>query len=99
MPIASHNDRIDEKGSEKASQSSLVAVGVRNAPRPRGTLILGNLLEAQRDPLGLFQRSLRDLGDHVGFRFGPFRYLLVNDPESVRHVLVDNNRNYRKSRS
>jgi cytochrome P450 len=100
MPSADPINRADHEASDETKRASaLVPIRAVDAPRPRGTLILGNLLEAQRDPLGLFQRSLRDLGDHVGFRFGPFRYLLVNDPEGVRHILVDNNRNYRKSRS
>jgi cytochrome P450 len=99
MPNARPNNRDPEESDPTRGGAPLVAVGARDAPRPRGTLIFGNLWEAQRDPLGLFQRSLHDLGDYVGFRFGPFRYLLVNDPDGVRHILVDNNRNYRKSRS
>jgi cytochrome P450 len=72
---------------------------VPHAPGPRGGLFFGSLFEAQRDPLEFFQRMIGEHGDYVGVRFGPFRYLIVNDPDSVRHVLVDNHRNYKKSRN
>ena len=38
-------------------------------------------------------------GDVVRFKFGPFDYYLVTDPEVVRHVLVDNAKAYTKSRN
>ena len=52
----------------------------RRAPTPRGVPFFGNLFEAWRDPIGLFQRATREHGDVVCFRFGPYRYFLVNDP-------------------
>jgi cytochrome P450 len=78
---------------------ALAAPMLPDAPGPRGSLFLGSLLEAQRDPLGFFQRSIAEHGEYVGVRFGPHRYLIVNDPEAVRRVLVDNHRNYKKSRN
>jgi cytochrome P450 len=78
---------------------ALLAPTATNAPGPRGGLFFGSLFEAQRDPLDFFQRMIGEHGDYVGVRFGPFRYLIVNDPDSVRHVLVDNHRNYKKSRN
>jgi cytochrome P450 len=78
---------------------ALTAPVVPNAPGPRGRLFFGSLFEAQRDPLEFFQRMIGEHGEYVGVRFGPFRYLIVNDPESVRQVLVDNHRNYKKSRN
>jgi cytochrome P450 len=72
---------------------------VPNAPGPRGGLFFGSLFEAQRDPLEFFQRVIGEYGDYVGVRFGPYRYLIVNDPDAVRQVLVDNHRNYKKSRN
>jgi cytochrome P450 len=67
------------------------------APGPRGGYFLGNLFEAQRDPLAYFGRMIREYGDHVAVRFGPYRYFIVNDPDAVRQILVDNHKNYRKS--
>jgi cytochrome P450 len=70
---------------------------VRDAPGPRGAAF-ENLFGARRDPLTFFQSMLEKYGDFVAVRFGPVRYFLVNDPDGVRHVLVDNQKNYKKSR-
>ena len=68
----------------------------REAPHLKGFPMLGNLLELRRDPIDLFT-EVAEHGDVVGLRFGPAHYFLVNSPETVHHVLVDNNRNYAKS--
>lgn len=47
----------------------------------------------------MFERAREAHGDVALLRFGPFRYVLCNDPEDVQHVLVGNHRNYVKSRS
>jgi cytochrome P450 len=72
---------------------------LKQAPTPRGAPFVGNLFEAWKDPTGLFLRSTREHGDIVLFRFGPFRYFLANHPGAAKHVLVDNHKNYVKSRS
>jgi cytochrome P450 len=41
----------------------------------------------------------RRYGDVARIGFGPFEYLLVNDAPSLHHVLVENARNYVKSRT
>jgi cytochrome P450 len=71
----------------------------REATGPRGVPFFGNVLEAWRDPIGLMMRGLRDHGDLVRFRFGPYRYYMVNDPDAIKHVLVDNHKTYQKSRN
>jgi cytochrome P450 len=68
------------------------------APGPRGGLVFGSLFDARRDPLAFFQKVIEEHGDFVALRFGPVRYFLVNDPDGARHVLVDNQKNYKKSR-
>ena len=68
-------------------------------PGPRGVPILGSVLDVWRDPLGFFVRGARDHGDVVQFRFGHYRYVLLNDAEAVRHVLIDNAKSYQKSRN
>ena len=69
------------------------------APGPAAPPLIGHLLEMRKDPLGLFRRAVRDHGPRVRFRFGPYNLLLLNRPEDIRHVLVENHDNYVKSPS
>jgi cytochrome P450 len=71
----------------------------RVAEGPRGLPLIGSAREAIKDPLGLLLRAWRDHGDVTKLRLGPFRYFLVNDADGVHHVLVENYRNYKKSRN
>jgi cytochrome P450 len=57
------------------------------------------VLPAWRDPLGLFLGARAEYGDVTRFKFGHFEYYLVNDPNVVKHVLVDNPKAYTKSRN
>jgi cytochrome P450 len=61
--------------------------------------LLGNTLDVWRDPIGLMSRAVADHGDIVQLRFGPYRYVVLNHPEAIRHVLVDQPRRYTKSRN
>jgi cytochrome P450 len=72
---------------------------VREAPRPPGLPLLGQLLDAWRDPISLFLSARSAFGGVVKFRFGPYDYFLVNDLRAIKHVLVDNAKNYVKSRN
>jgi cytochrome P450 len=69
------------------------------APGPKGLPWFGSVFPAWRDPLALFLESRQRYGDVVRFKFGPFQYYLVNDPNIVKHVLVDNPKAYTKSRN
>ena len=64
---------------------------------PPGQPIVGNLFEAWADPLALFAEATRNYGDNVKLRFAYLDYILLNDPVSIQHVLVQNHQNYRKS--
>ena len=55
-----------------------------------------NLRHLVRDPLGYFQAITAEYGDIVCYRPAPDTAYLINHPDFVRHVLVDNNRNYSK---
>ena len=66
-------------------------------PGPRGVPILGSLLAVRRDPTGVFLDAARRFGDVVSFKIGPRRGYLISNPHDVRHVLLDNARNYHKS--
>jgi cytochrome P450 len=60
---------------------------------------VGSFIDARRDVLGLIEGGVRRYGPTVRFKMGPFRLVIVNRPEDVRHVLVTNRDNYRKSPS
>ncbi len=49
-----------------------------------------------RDPLRFFSTLAAEYGDVVCYRPAPDPAYLINHPDHVRHVLVDNNRNYSK---
>ena len=68
-------------------------------PRPRGVPFFGNVLDAWKDPIALMMKAWREHGDVVAFKFGPFDYLFLNDIDAIHHVLVDNAKNYTKSRN
>jgi cytochrome P450 len=68
----------------------------RRAPHLPGLPFVGNLFQLGRNPIDLFT-EVAELGDVVSLKFAHARYFLVNDVETVHHVLVDNNRNYTKS--
>jgi cytochrome P450 len=55
-----------------------------------------NVREFVRDPLKFFLNLSREYGDVVCYRPAPDTAYLINHPDYVRHVLVDNNRNYSK---
>lgn len=57
----------------------------------------GSLRELLRDPLTYYLNLTRQYGDIVCYRAAPDPAYLINHPDFVRHVLVDNNRNYSKA--
>ena len=71
----------------------------KKLPGPRGTFVVGSLFEAWADPLKLFADATRAYGNNVRLKFAHIEYLLVNDPDSVQHILVQNHQNYTKSRN
>src|SRR6201996_5395348 len=72
------------------------ATGPRDVPLvPGGQLVLGHALEFRRDPLALLQR-VREYGDVVRVRFGPFHVYVLNSPEAIRDALVSQARKLEK---
>ncbi|MCC6178709.1 MAG: cytochrome P450 [Chloroflexi bacterium] len=65
-------------------------------PGPRGQFLLGSLLDVQRDPLTFLTRTRRLYGDVAQVKLGPKTIYIASHPEDVRHVLQENNKNYRK---
>jgi cytochrome P450 len=72
---------------------------LREAPFAPGLAIVTDVLEAWRDPLGLMERRVAEYGDVMRMRFAWMGYYVLNHPDAVHHVLVENHRNYQKSRN
>jgi cytochrome P450 len=66
----------------------------KTAPGPQGDPILGVLRMMRRDPIQFLMASVQEYGDVVRLRAGPRTLHLVRNPDHVRHVLQENNRNY-----
>src|SRR5512133_2804871 len=60
------------------------------------TLTGANIREMVRNPLQFFQNIALEYGDIVCYRPAPEPAFLINHPNYIRHVLVDNNKNYTK---
>lgn len=77
--------------------SSLSSRDLASPERKHPPIATGrNLRRLVRDPLSYFQAITAEFGDIVCYRTAPETAYLVNHPDYVRHVLVDNNRNYSK---
>jgi cytochrome P450 len=73
------------------SRSKHTQAELRTPPSPES-----KTRELVRDPLNFFLTITRQYGDVVRYRPAPDPAILVNHPDYVRHILVDNNRNYTK---
>jgi len=60
-------------------------------------LLGGDLGALARDPLGSFVRLAREGGGVVPLRIGLRKAYLINDPEIIRHVLLENASHYDKN--
>jgi cytochrome P450 len=76
--------------AQKSSENSQ-STQMRLPPSPHG-----NLRALVRDPLNFFTELTHQFGDIVCYRPAPDTAYLINHPNYVRHVLVDNHRNYNK---
>ncbi len=59
--------------------------------------LLGDLKKYARDPIGYLDRNFKTHGDIYRFRVLHRTLVTTNNPDHVKHILQDNNRNYRKS--
>ena len=83
--------QTDETSTKATSTSSQHT----SPPRLRSHGLLGSASEMQRDPLK-FLRETRQYGDVVRMRFVFSDAYLIYHPDSIKHVLQENNRNYNK---
>src|SRR5690606_9272753 len=70
---------------------------ILKTPPNMGGSLLGVLPEFQRDPLSLYLRAMHAYGDLVRMRFAHRWSYAVFHPDFVKHILVDNNRNYKRN--
>ena len=70
-----------------------VRPGRKNSP------IVGNLYAFRKSPLGFLSKMAREYGDLVYFKVARQHMYLVNHPDYVREVLVNNQSNFIKSRA
>ncbi len=56
---------------------------------PRGNFFVGQLLDFNRDPLSLITQCVREYGDFVRLRLGPFSTYLISDPAMIASVIDD----------
>ena len=66
------------------------------APGPKGHFLLGNLMDVRRDRLEFVLRITGQYGDIVRFRMGHKTLHLINHPDYVKQVLLENSQNYKK---
>src|SRR5690606_29990018 len=64
----------------------------------RGAPLFGVLFPLLRNPLGFSVETSQRHGDIIAFHALGQRMVQLNHPDLIRHVLVDNYKNYRKSR-
>lgn len=66
------------------------------ASGPRGYPLIGVIPHLRKDPLNFFLSTAIEYGDVAKLDLGPREFYLVTQPESIKYILQDNNRNYRK---
>jgi cytochrome P450 len=68
-------------------------------PGPKNPPIVGNLYAFRSNPLSFLTNAAREYGDLVYFRVARQHMYLVNHPDYVREILVNNQGNFTKSRA
>ncbi len=74
-------------------------IAIRRPAGPKNPPIVGQIVAFRSDPLGFLKRTADKYGDIAYYRLGPLHAFLVNEPESIRQVLVTNQNNFTKSRA
>lgn len=64
-------------------------MATRYAPGPRGSLLLGNIPDMQRDSLSFVMGLVRQYGDVAHFRLGPYHVHLISNPDDIHDMLVE----------
>lgn len=67
----------------------------KNAVGPRGLDLLKTLVNYYRNPLDALATVARQYGEIALLKVGPYTVYQITHPDHIKHVLQDNNRNYR----
>ncbi len=68
----------------------------QKVPGPKGRPFIGVIPAMARDPLSFMCKCAKRYGEVVKLPIGPKRFYLVNNPEYIKHILQENDRNFRK---
>jgi cytochrome P450 len=71
---------------------------LKELPHPSTlNLFLGNLTQLRKERIHFFVRQKKEMGDIYQIKVPTRRVVVLTDPEWIKYVLVDNNKNYTKS--
>ncbi len=101
-PVATEEDKLLQQIADAfnlgAWREAVVAADTApegGDPGPEGHFLLGSASDFNRDPLGFVVATMRDYGNVAKVRLGPAIVYFLSHPEGVKHILMDNHRNYR----
>jgi cytochrome P450 len=80
----------------KQTNERRAATQLKQPRGPKGWPLIGNLLEARRDPLQFVSKLAYEYGDIARYRLGIYTGYLINHPDYIQYVLQLNHRNYSK---
>ncbi len=60
-------------------------------------LFLGNMLQLRKERIRFFMQQQKELGDIYQIKIPTRKVIVLTNPEWIKYVLVDNNKNYGKS--
>lgn len=84
------------KASREVRTLSIATRETKEAPYLRGNPIFGSARALRKDPLAFIESALREHGDFVRVRLGPYRVYLLLGPDYVLHLFQKNPANYLK---
>jgi len=63
----------------------------------KGAPLIGCLIPMLRDPLNFMLKNAATGGDIIAFNVAGQKTIILNHPDLIRHVMIDNHRNYKKN--
>lgn len=64
---------------------------------PALNVFIGNLMQMRNERINFFMRMQKEMGSIFRIKVPTRRAIVLSDPEWIKYVLVDNNKNYTKS--